>query len=188
MTPAAAPSITGAASAAASSNTLAPAEFARLIEGFETGFLCTRSTTSDLSARPMRLADVSSTCELIFVSKVDGKVGEIRQHPNVCVTFSKGGRFASVSGRAFVETDPGTLSYYQVEKFAPWLPTRGDEEQLAVIRITPQSAEAWDASGLAHRLRQLAAIGEAFVRGETAEREAYDHMELKNSPASVTKT
>lgn len=160
--------------------TMEPAEFARLIEGFETGFLCTRATTSDLSARPMRLADVSPTCELIFVSKVDGKIGEIRQHPNVCVTFSKGGRYASVSGRAFVETDPGTLAFYQAERLAPWLPHRGDEEQLAVIRVTPHAAEAWDASGLAHRLRQLAAIGETFVRGETTEREVYDHMELKN--------
>ncbi|HBP16759.1 MAG TPA: hypothetical protein DEA08_03060 [Planctomycetes bacterium] len=159
---------------------LEPLEFARLLMGYEDGFLCTRSTTSDLSARPMRLVDVSPTCELIFVSKVDGKVEEIRQHPNVCVTFRKRGRFASVSGRAFLESDPDTLAHYQVERLTPWLPQRGDDEQLVVIRVTPHTAESWDSTGLVHRLRRLAAIGEAIVRGQTAEHEAYDHVELES--------
>jgi len=78
----------------------------KLIAGFDTAMLVTRTTEGALRGRPLSIVKGSSPDALYFSTAIDsGKVVELERDPRVAVCLQDKRHFVSVSGRARVERD-----------------------------------------------------------------------------------
>lgn len=101
-----------------------------------------------LRGRPMALVQpISDGGEVMFLSGRDApKVGEVRDHAEVNVTFSDphAGCFVSLSGTARVDDDRETIERLWSPIYQAWFPQGLEDPHLVMIRVLVHNAEFWD--------------------------------------------
>ena len=140
--------------------------FNRIINNFRVGMLTTRTSTGQLRARPMQIADVSDNCDIWFVTDGDSaKLDEIAADPNVNVSMQGTLQSLSLSGKATVQRNESKIAELWNSAWQVWFPDGVDDSDIVLIHIDAEDGEFWDMSGM-KALRYALDTSKAFFRGE----------------------
>ncbi len=111
--------------------------------------MITHASGEKLSARPMVAVGLEQFAgELWFFTSIDSpKVEEIRANPEVLLAYSepKDQHYISIRGHAELVQDRAKIDQYWNEKVRAWFPDGKDDPRVALVQVTVESAEYWDA-------------------------------------------
>lgn len=154
----------------------ANSEFWDLIDDFDTCMVVTRNG-GRLRARPMAPRVLEERREILFLTeRASHKVEEIEADGAVAITFSKHGKYVSVSGRARISTDRALVARIWDAEAQAWLPQGKDDPSVVVLVIDPDGAELWNVkAGVVERAFEFAkATLGGNDRPDTAEHRTFD--------------
>jgi general stress protein 26 len=141
-----------------------------LIDEIRIGMLTTRTPAGVLRSRPMAVHQDEEARELwFFTHALDAKTDEIRVDPQVNVAFScpQINSYVSVSGTAELVRDLAKMRELWNPLFKSWFPAGLEDPDLALMRVTIDGAEYWDApSGT---MVELVGFVQSLVTGEQAD-------------------
>jgi general stress protein 26 len=132
-----------------------------------------------LRARPMALVQALSGGEVLFLTGSDApKVGELRDHAAVCVTFAdpRVGCFISLSGQARLNEDRASIERLWSPLYQAWFPQGLEDPHLVMIHVRVTSAEYWDRTS--SRMVALENLVKAAAEGRPIE-PAEEHHRLE---------
>ena len=119
-----------------------------LIKGVGTALMVT-STASGLRGRPMAALNKEfEGGELWFASRdATPKVDEIAHDEHVLLAYSepKSQNYVSVAGTARIVHDASKVKSLWSESLRVWFPQGPDDPNIALIKVTIDTAEYWDA-------------------------------------------
>jgi general stress protein 26 len=117
-----------------------------------------------LRARPMRALPDEKEGLIHFLTAVEGqKDDEIARTPSVCLTFTDGERYLSVSGSAVVSQDKERIRALWSTQAQAWWDSPEDPS-IRVLTITPIVAEYWENPGKLVTAVDLAVAAVSGVR------------------------
>ncbi len=125
-----------------------------LIEKIRVAMLTTVAHDGKLRCRPITTQGSTFDGNLWFLTRRSfPKTDEVREHRQVCLSFSRPeeNTYVSVSGRAELVSDGEKLKQLWNPDYAKWFPGGPDDPDLALIRVVIERAEYWDAPSLAWR-------------------------------------
>ncbi len=102
-------------------------------------------------ARPMAAVEQDRNAEdealWFFTRNPSRKVAEIAADDRVTVDYAdpSGNNFVSVTGRAEIVTDRARIDALWTEPMRTWFPEGTDDPEIALLRVSMESAEYWDA-------------------------------------------
>jgi general stress protein 26 len=121
----------------------------KMIRNSRVAMLTTVAADGTLRSRPMATPGEGRNGELWFVTRShSGKTGDIREDERVNVSFAspKSGRYVSVSGKASLVMDPERVQTLWRGKYKSWFPEGKRDPELALLKVTVDKAEYWDAA------------------------------------------
>jgi general stress protein 26 len=131
-------------------NTSADEKFFALLKTFDTAMLTTMDGAQQMHARPMAIAEVEASGDLIFFTdRASGKVLELERCPEVCVICQEGWKKSlTLSGRAELFVDTQKAEQLWRKTYQTWFPGGPTDPSLLMIRVRGARGEYWDNSGL----------------------------------------
>ncbi len=115
----------------------------------EIGMLTTTGADGRLHSRPMAAGgNIDDDGRIwLFTVGASGKVAEFERQPAVNVAFADPVRqiYVSIAGTSRLVSDRTVLAQRWRPALARWFPKGLDEADMALIEVTPQDAEYWDA-------------------------------------------
>lgn len=148
------------------------AKLKKLIADIPYAMLATSAEDGSIHSRPMSSRQDDFNGELwFFTSRDTGKVTAIRndQHVNVAFASPKDMSFVSIAGRAEIIEDKRKAEELWNPAYKAWFPEGLNDPNLALIKVSVDSAEYWDApsSTLVHMVGFAKAIatGEKYQTG-----------------------
>jgi general stress protein 26 len=159
----------------------------KLIREVRVAMMTTVAPDGALRSRPMvTQMEKGATAVWMLTSVAAPKVGELRDDQRVNLSFSspRDKIYVSVSGVASLVRDPERVRELWDRSFKAWFPVGKKDPDLALIRVTIDHAEYWDAT--AARMTQLA----GFVKSPVANAEgsAMEHRKIdavETAPAAA---
>ena len=130
------------------STTDARKHVADLVNGAQVAMLTTMTSEGKHVSRPMGLQKGSFDGDLWFFAYEDSaKAAQIRAMPEVNVSFSdeKNHSWTSIAGRAEIVHDAGKAEQLYSPVLKAWFPDGLQTPGLTLIKISPDTAEYWDA-------------------------------------------
>ena len=101
-----------------------------------------------LRSRPMVAAQKEFAGELFFFTRASApKVGEVEEHDRVNVSYADAHHqnYVSLSGTAKVVRDAEVIQAHWSEAMRTWFPKGSKDPDLAILKVTVEQAEYWDA-------------------------------------------
>jgi len=123
-------------------------KLASLVEQTAIGMLTTLEPDGSLRSRPLVTVRLDSGGRLWFLTSISSpKVAEIDQHRQVNVSYAdpKAQSFVSVSGTTQILRDRERIRELWTPEVEPWFPQGAEDPDLALLAVTIESAEYWDA-------------------------------------------
>jgi general stress protein 26 len=149
-----------------------------ILDGFTDAMLVTQRRDGVLRARPMAIADRSTTGALWFFTSVDSpKLDELTENPLVNVTMQDGKRFVSISGTSRATRDPDLIRRLWTEGQRIWFEKGRDDPALVALEIVPIYGEYWDRAGV-NRIQFFLAEANALLTGSTLSDEGPGHAKI----------
>jgi general stress protein 26 len=143
-----------------------------MIKHIQTAML-TSEDGPHLRARPMVAAQQDFDGELFFYTHASAhKVREVGAHERVGVSYADSHHqlYVSLSGTADVLTDKALIKAHWSEPMRTWFPEGIDDPDIAILKVTVDQAEYWDApsSAMVHLFGYVKAVttGQAPHPGE----------------------
>jgi general stress protein 26 len=139
----------------------------KLIKDIRVAMLTTVAQDGALRSRPMASADVEFDGDLWFFTRASSpKTEELMEDQRVNVSFADGeeNRYVSVSGRATLVRDRDKVRELWSPFHKAWFPEGKKDPDLALIKVTVDRAEYWDAP--ASKMVHLAWLTRAALTGE----------------------
>jgi general stress protein 26 len=121
----------------------------KIIRNARVAMLTTVASDGSLRSRPMATPDADFDGELWFFTRYNSpKSEEIQENQRVNVTYAspKNDRYVSVSGTAAVVRDAEKVKELWRGKLKEWFPEGKKDPDLALLKVTIDKAEYWDAS------------------------------------------
>lgn len=122
-----------------------------LIERMKTGMLTTLDADGALRCRPLHTLELDQDCRLwFFVSAGSAKIDEMnREHGRVGLAYADLGKqdFVSISGSGRIVRDREQMKKLWSPWVKVWFPGGLDDPDLALLCVTLEQAEYWDAPG-----------------------------------------
>ena len=118
-----------------------------LIKSIEYAMLVTEDG-DHLSSRPMAVSQTEFDGKLWFFTRASShKVTEVEQDQRVNLAYAHPGKqdYVSVSGRARLNRDRSAIDQHWSEPLRTWFPKGKDDPDIALLEVTVQQAEYWDA-------------------------------------------
>jgi general stress protein 26 len=143
-------------------------KLADLIDETGIAMLTTEEPDGSLRSRPLATLEMDSAGKLWFFTGLSsGKVGEIDQHRKVNLSYANVGKqdYVSVSGHARLFRDPEKMKELWTRWVEPWFPDGPDDPDLALLEVTVDDAEYWDAP--ASKTQRLFGLAKALSTGST---------------------
>lgn len=126
------------------------------IKGIRIAMMTTVEADDVLRSRPMATQDMEFDGDLWFFTKASApKVDDVEHHQQVNLSYAKpdDNLFVSVSGTAQLVRDRQKMDQLWKPLLKAWFPNGKDDPELALLKVTVNSAEYWDApSGIMGRL------------------------------------
>ena len=119
-----------------------------LIHGMKIAMLTTVTANGALRSRPMATLDAPFDGRLWFFTHASGsKADEAWSHPRVNLSYAdeKAQRYVSVSGKAAIVRDRAKAAELWKPELATWFSGGLDDPALALLEVTVEEAEHWDA-------------------------------------------
>lgn len=101
-----------------------------------------------LRSRPMALSQSAFDGTLWFFTRASAhKVAEIEHEHRVNLAFANPSKqdYVSVSGRASLVRDRMAIDAHWAESVRTWFPQGKNDPEIALLKVTVQQAEYWDA-------------------------------------------
>jgi general stress protein 26 len=110
--------------------------------------MLTTEENGKLVSRPMAALARPEENKIYFVTRVDGKVGEIGKSAAVNLAFSDPHKnnYLSIAGTARTSQDREKLNELWSVFTEAWLPQGPDAEDVALITVEPEEAKLWDST------------------------------------------
>ncbi|MEN0014130.1 MAG: pyridoxamine 5'-phosphate oxidase family protein, partial [Solirubrobacteraceae bacterium] len=99
-----------------------------------------------------------------FASDESPKAEQLEADPSVNVAITSKSSWVSVAGRAEIVQDRAKIKDLWNTGVEAWFPDGPDGDDVALLKITPDSAEYWDVPGT--RVAATIAYAKAVVTGE----------------------
>jgi general stress protein 26 len=140
----------------------------QLLHGIDIAMMTTVDEDGSLRSRPMwAIRDEFDQGLLWFFTHASGhKINEIENEHHIGLAFSAPNKqdYVSVSGRATLVKDPAKIDKFWSSAVKVWFPKGQDDPDLALLRVTIDQAEYWDApSGT---MLYLYGLAKATLTGE----------------------
>lgn len=119
-----------------------------MIKDIRFALMVTQDEEGRLFARPMASQEHDANGQLwFFTEKNSPKIQEISKRENVLLSYSDPSKnnYVSLSGRAQISYDRNKIKELWSEAMTTWFPQGSDDPDIALICVTPESAEYWDA-------------------------------------------
>ena len=150
-----------------------------LIEDIKIAMLTTVEEDGSLRSRPMGTQQVEFDGDLWFFTAASApKVGEVQRERQVNVSYADAGsqRYVSVSGSAQLVRDRPKIEQLWNPIFRAWFPQGLEDPDLALLKVSVERAEYWDApSG---KLVQLYGFVKALATGKRPGDEIADNQKI----------
>lgn len=120
------------------------------IKGIRIAMMTTVDQDGTLKSRPMATQDSETDGELWFFTKANApKVGDVDRDQQVNIAYANpgGNTFVSISGTAQLVRDQKKIKQYWKPMLKAWFPDGEDDPELALLKVTIDSAEYWDSPG-----------------------------------------
>lgn len=125
-----------------------------LIKEIKTALFVTHDTEGRLRARPMATQKTSTDNKVFdgylwfMTSAATGKIEELKKNPDVLLNYANAddNAFATVAGKAEVLRDQAKINEFWDELCYTWFPKGKEDPDITLIRVSPESAEYWDAN------------------------------------------
>jgi general stress protein 26 len=143
-------------------------KLADLIDEIQIAMLTTEEPDGTLRSRPLATLQMDSAGKLWFFTALSsGKVGEIDQHRKVNLSYANVSEqdYVSISGHARLFRDPEKMQQLWTSWVEPWFPDGLDDPDLALLEVTIDEAEYWDAP--ASKTQRLFGLAKALSTGST---------------------
>ncbi|GAB3069602.1 pyridoxamine 5'-phosphate oxidase family protein [Nocardioides zeae] len=143
------------------------AKVAELVEQARIAMLTTMTSDGKHVSRPMALQEVEFDGDLWFFCHDDSaKVAEVREHPQVNVSFAdpKHAAWTSLSGTALLTHDADKARELWSPALEVWFPDGLETPTLALLKVDVATAEYWESSS--SRVRRLVGGIRAAVTGD----------------------
>lgn len=137
------------------------------IKSIRFGMLTTLNGDQSLSSRPMTQQQLDDNGVLwFFLSDTSLLASDLRQHPNINVTFAEPSDsiYVSISGNAELVKNREKAEELWSPAVAAWFPEGINDPHLSLIKFTIHAAEYWDSHS--NKMLQLFAIAKAAISGE----------------------
>ena len=137
-----------------------------LIQDVHIAMLTTVAEDGSLRARPMANPDRPFDGTLWFITRIDSsKTDEIRKDSEVLVSYAepKDGKYIALSGRASIVRDRAQIHEHWTPAAKAWFPEGENDPAVALIQVSVDSAEYWDANR--STIVRLAKLAIASVTG-----------------------
>lgn len=135
----------------------------KLIEGFDTAMLVTRTIEGTLRARPLSIAEKSGDGTMYFSTAIEsGKVHELEKDPHVAVVLQGSGKYVSLTGEAHLQRDRVLIEQLWSESWRVWFPQGPSDPSLCLLVFEPREADYWDSAG-ATGLKYFFEMAKAYV-------------------------
>ena len=118
-----------------------------MIQDIRTAML-TSEDGPHLRSRPMVAAQKDFTGELYFYTHASAhKVREVGSHERVGISYADPSHqnYISMSGTAEVVRDKAEIKAHWAEPMRTWFPKGVDDPDIAILKVTVEQAEYWDA-------------------------------------------
>ena len=119
-----------------------------MIKDIHICLMVTQDGTGRMSSRPMGAQEHDANGDLwYFTEKNSPKIKEIEAFSEVLLSYSEpsDNNYVSIQGRAKIVTDKSKIDELWTEAMSTWFPKGKDDPNIALICVTPQAAEYWDA-------------------------------------------
>jgi general stress protein 26 len=126
----------------------AHAKLASLVKGKRIGMLTTCLANGELDAKPMSLLELDDEGHFwFFVEHAPEDRGAHERYRVVNLSFSDEGEstFVSIAGSGELLHDRERIEALWTPMAKPWFPDGPDSPRLALLKITPERSEYWDA-------------------------------------------
>ncbi len=143
-------------------------KLADLIDEASIAMLTTAEADGTLRSRPLATLQMDSAGKLWFFTALSsGKVGEIDRHRKVNLSYANIGKqdYVSISGHARLFRDEEKMKELWTPWVEPWFPSGLKDPDLALLEVTVDEAEYWDAP--ASRTQRLFGLARALSTGKT---------------------
>ncbi len=101
-----------------------------------------------LRSRPMAVSQKEFDGKLWFFTRASAhKVSEVEHDQRVNLAYAHPGKqdYVSVSGRARLNREPSAIDAHWSELMRTWFPKGKDDPDIALLEVTVEQAEYWDA-------------------------------------------
>ena len=140
-------------------------KLSELLADFDSAMLVTRTSAGELRSRPMAVADLEESGELLFVTeRHSGKLEEIAADSHVNVAMQASRKFVSISGTAVAVDDRRKVAELWNEAWKVWFPGGKDDPTLILLKVHVDRGEYWDNSGMSG-IKYLIEAGKAYLSG-----------------------
>ncbi len=145
-------------------------KLADLIDGAKIAMLTTEEPDGALRSRPLATLQMDSEGHLWFFTALSsGKVEEIDQHRKVNLSYANTSteNYVSISGHARLLRDRRKMEELWTPWVKPWFQNGLDDPDLALLEVTIDEAEFWDAP--ASRMQRLFGLTRALSGGDKSQ-------------------
>ncbi|MBD2460257.1 pyridoxamine 5'-phosphate oxidase family protein [Oscillatoria sp. FACHB-1407] len=152
-----------------------------MVKGIDIAMMTTVDEDGSLRSRPMSCnSEIEANGDVWFFTYASShKVTEVEQQQHVNLSFADPHkqRYVSMSGAAQLVRDRQKLAELWQPQLKAWFPKELDEPDIALLKVTVEKAEYWDApsSWLAHTISFLKAV----TTGKTADTSENVKLSLK---------
>jgi general stress protein 26 len=148
-------------------------------KGFKTAMLVTRAQDGSFHARPMAVAEIKPDADAYFsTSLASPKIAELQENPNVLITFQSSSEFATIQGTATIVRDRAEIDRLWSEAWRIWFPDGKDDPDLCLLKISAESGEYWDTSGL-EGIKFMFESLKARIAGRTPEKSEVQNAKIQ---------
>lgn len=158
-------------------------KLAEIIRGLKFAMLTTQDPDGRLRSRPMATQNQEFDGDLwFFTSRKSGKIDSIKrdQHVNLSYADPDDKRFASISGRAEIVTNPARIKDLWTPSMKTWFPKGPEDPDICLIRVYAESAEYWDSPSGA--IVHLLGFARALLTGEHPKPGENEKIDIANPP------
>jgi len=158
-------------------------KLADLIDAASIGMLTTAESGGSLRSRPLGTLQIDSEGALwFFTSIASHKVDDIDQHHKVNLSYANPSRqdYVSISGTAQLVNDRAKMKQLWTPWIEPWFPKGVEDPDLALLRISVDEAEYWDAPD--SKVQRLLGLAKAMATGKTDK--LGEHAKIKPGAAA----
>ena len=136
-------------------------QLGKLIDGIGVAMLTTVDADLALVSPPMAPLEMDADGAIwFFTDRRSSKVAHL-QAVNLSFADSSRATYVSLSGHGEIEDDPARIEHLWTPFARPWFPDGPQSPNLALLKVTPDQAEFWDAAD--SRMVRLLAVAASVV-------------------------